>query len=55
MITLARYVPLDRFVLAMAEGWRFCRPPWHVGGMVVGPMAGNHGSYACLMTMDGDR
>lgn len=36
------YVPLDRFVLWLAQGWRF-------SGHVVEPMRGHHGAFSCLM------
>lgn len=41
---LLAYVPLDRFVLLLAQGWRFA-------GLVVEPMHGHHGAYSCLMEM----
>jgi len=43
MITIARYVPLHRWLGYLADGWTFATLP------VVEPMAGNHGHYAVLM------
>lgn len=40
-----RYVPLDSFLFALAEGWRFV-------SYVVEPMQGYHGTFAVLMERD---
>lgn len=37
-----RYVLLDRFLLALAEGWQF-------SSWIVQPMHGHHGAYSVLM------
>ena len=36
------YVPLDRWLLHLALGWRF-------SGDVAGPMPAGHGDYCCAM------
>lgn len=41
----ARHVPLDRFLIALAEGWLFAN-------LVAEPMVGHHGYYAALMLRD---
>lgn len=38
----ALYVPLDRFLLYLAAGWRF-------DGDVAEPIDAHHGAHACLM------
>ena len=40
----AVYVPLDRWLLRLADGWQL---PW-----IVQPMGGAHGAYSILMTRD---
>ncbi len=41
-MTLCAYVRLDRFILALADGWSL--------PFVVEPMRGHHGAYSVLMT-----
>ena len=42
---LLAYVPLNSFLVWLAQGWRFA-------GLVVEPMRGHHGAYSCMMERD---
>ena len=46
---LARYVPLARWLVYLASGWRFATDP------VIEPMRGHHGHYSVLMVRGGGR
>jgi hypothetical protein len=44
---LVAYVPLNGWLVKLAEGWRF-------PGMIVEPMQGHHGFWSVLMERDDD-